>query len=396
MNQKQRQVSERFKEKEHLILSANYISSILMICIAPVCYFILDITKIIPFVLVSYGVIVLLNTFFYYKHKNLVCTYLITSVTSIICAGIITLYSGGITSPFLYVMSLVVFGGYISTRNYGRFSLFLIILFILAVYFQDQLNFSFTNVVPYNSRDTFSMFAILFSIYLLGAIFGRILLRNYDRLYISKWEIEKKSQENEILLKEIHHRVKNNLQTISSLLNMQARNTDNEETQRILVSSHNRVLSMAIVHEMLYAKEDLSKIEYCDYVQQLGKFLLKSLKRDKKITLKTDISSEIKFNIETAIPLGLLISEFTTNSLKHAFKDMEEGIISISIEKPDPEFYLLTLRDNGVGFNTDEIEGKKSSMGLKLINNLTRQLRGTLVKPEKSQGVTYLIKFKEI
>src|SRR5699024_456848 len=110
----------------------------------------------------------------------------------------------------------------------------------------------------------------------------RMLLGNYNKLYQSKRKIEKKNHEKEILLKEIHHRVKNNLQTISSLLNMQSRSTHNPEIKSILHAHHNRVFSMAMVHEMLYAHEDLSKIDYQRYVQQLGNFLIGSFQKSEE------------------------------------------------------------------------------------------------------------------
>ncbi|MEH6704778.1 MAG: sensor histidine kinase [Galbibacter orientalis] len=389
--------SEKMKEKVQLILSTNYFSSILMICLAPLCYFLLDIKEIIPQTFIIYGVLNIINTFFFYRHRKLIYTYLITSCIGIICAAIVTLYSGGVNSPFTFVLALIVFAGYISTKNYGRFHLYLILLFILFIYFHDSLDFNFQNKVPEYSRDSLSLIGILFSVYILGGIFGKILLTNYNNLYISKREIEKKSKENEILLKEIHHRVKNNLQTISSLLNIQARNTNNDETKRILTNSHNRVLSMAIVHEMLYAREDLSRIEYKEYVTQLGKFLIESLnKEDKKIELNIAISN-IKFNIETSIPLGLLISEFITNSIKHAFLNKNSGKIGINIEKVDPEFFQLTLTDNGIGYNKELLCENPNSMGFKLIANLSRQLRGTINKTtSEGNGVIYVLKFKEI
>lgn len=397
MNQSTTLPTDRYKEKAKLILNANYFSSILMICLAPLCYYLLDIKEIIPHTFVIYGVLNILNTLLFYKHKKLIYTFLFTSCIGILSAAIVTLYSGGINSPFTFVLALIVFAGYISTQNYGRLHLFVIILFILFIYFHDVFHFTFRNVVPAKSQDSYSLIGILFSVYILGGIFGKILLTNYNNLYISKREVEKKNNENEVLLKEIHHRVKNNLQTISSLLNMQARNTDNLETKAMLTSSHNRVLSMAIVHEMLYAKEDLSKIEYKDYVTQLGGFLLKSInKNDKDIKFNIDIIN-IKFNIETAIPLGLIISEFVTNSLKHAFINTDDGSISIQIEKNDPTFYELTLKDNGIGYDTELHCNAKNSMGLKLIKNLTRQLRGTLDKTTSlGDGVTYIITFKEI
>ncbi|MCX2680214.1 sensor histidine kinase [Galbibacter sp. EGI 63066] len=293
-------------------------------------------------------------------------------------------------------MALIAFSGYISSVNFGRILLTLIIIFVLIVFFQDSLQLPFHNVVPEKSRDLFYLISILFSIYLLGNFFGKILATNLKHLYLSRKELEKKAVEKEVLLKEVHHRVKNNLQTISSLLNMQARNTENAETKRILTNSHNRILSMAIVHEMLYERDDLYKISYKEYVKELGKYLIKSLnKEEKDIQLDLKICN-IKFNIETAIPLGLLISEFMTNSIKHAFVNQKGGVIFIHIEQPSPDYFHLTMGDDGVGFKDLIYEAPKKSLGLKLVNNLVRQLKGLITKNKVEKGTSFTVKFQEI
>jgi hypothetical protein len=261
MNKRPQFYSERHKEKIDLIVKMNYFASVTMISFALVFYFFLDIKKVIPHILITYGILNVANSLLFAKHKNLHASYLISTTLGIIGAILVSLYSGGIRSPFIFILVLIVFSGYVSTRNYGKFHLYLILVVILAIYISPYIGIDFPVMVPKDSRSEFSLLVILFCLYISGDIFGRMLLGNYNKLYHSKREIEKKNHEKELLLKEIHHRVKNNLQTISSLLNMQARATDNQEIKSILHSNHNRVFSMAMVHEMLYAHEDLSQID---------------------------------------------------------------------------------------------------------------------------------------
>jgi two-component sensor histidine kinase len=237
---------------------------------------------------------------------------------------------------------------------------------------------------------------VSFSLFLLGSIFGKDLLKSHNALYKSKKELMRQMHEKEMLLKEVHHRVKNNLQTVSSLLSLQTRNVEETQMRNLLKSTQNRVISMAMVHEMLYMRKDISQIEYKSYVQELSEYLIRSIKGlDSKVQLKIDIP-EIKLGIDTAIPLGLLINEAVTNALKYGFADDQEGEIYIALKKEIDKHYVLNIGDNGVGF-PDTINYKNSkSLGLKLIHNLTRQLKGSIQKDTSKKGTNYIIKFQEI
>jgi len=222
-------------------------------------------------------------------------------------------------------------------------------------------------------------------VYLLGGVLGKTLLHAHHNLHKTKNELEDKIVEKETLLKEVHHRVKNNLQTVSSLLRMQARNTDDENVQNMFKSSQNRVISMAMVHEMLYNRDDISKIEYKSYVQDLTEYLVRSIKgTSKNIALDIDIP-DVKLNIDTAIPLGLLINEAVTNALKYGIVNDNKGEIFIKLRKDKDDGYLLNLGDNGDGFSESINYKNSKSLGLKLIHNLARQLRSPeiLIKKER-------------
>lgn len=388
---------QRLKTKTNLILRVNYISSILSLLFGIVCYYFLDIVKVIPFVFFGFTIINLINTLAFTYHKNLTLTYNITSITALLSAVTVTLFSGGINSSFIFVLALIVFAGYVTTKKYGAFYLYLIFVIVTLIFLESFFNFTFVqNEIPEDSRKVFNFISILFSIYLLGGVFGKVLVKTHYNLYRSKMEVEQQVKEKETLLKEVHHRVKNNLQTVSSLLSLQARNMKDPDMRTMIKSSQNRVNSMAMVHEMLYMREDLSKIEYKSYVEELSEYLVKSIKgTDNRIKVAIDII-DINLGIDTAIPLGLLINEAITNSLKYGIKDNSEGEISIALKKETDDDYILNIGDNGEGYADTITPQTSTSLGLKLIYNLTRQLKGSILKDASKKGTNYIIKFKEI
>ncbi|MBT8188352.1 MAG: sensor histidine kinase [Croceitalea sp.] len=209
--------------------------------------------------------------------------------------------------------------------------------------------------------------------------------------------LEEKLNAKETLLKEVHHRVKNNLQTVSSLLSLQSRSINDEKISSIIKSSQNRVVSMAMVHEMLYKRDDYtSKIELKPYVEELCEYLIRSVKGNaNKITTKLDIG-DFKLSIDTVIPLGLIINETVTNALKYGIPDNVAGEITINLSKKGANTYEMYLGDNGIGFPEDVNPKTSNSLGLKLIHNLARQLRGTIARDTESKGTYYQITFEEI
>ncbi|NNF19375.1 MAG: sensor histidine kinase [Flavobacteriaceae bacterium] len=388
---------DRLRDKVSLTLRVSYFSSIFSFVFGLLCIFLLDIYEVVPYIFIGFGLLNLLNTLAYKYHKNLTLTYNVISITGLISSIIVTLFTGGINSAFIFVLAVVVFAGYTSTRNYGKIYLYISILLIILIYIQGISEYSLTqNVVPATSQNLFSFLSILFSVYLLGGVLGKNLLRAHHNLYKTKHELELQIKEKETLLKEVHHRVKNNLQTVSSLLSLQARSISDPEMRTLIKSSQNRVISMAMVHEMLYMREDISKIEYKSYVQELGEYLLKSVKgATDNVSLQIDIP-DIQLGIDTAIPLGLLINETITNALKYGIKDEEPGEIHITLRKVNQEEYILMIGDDGVGY-PDDIDLKNSkSLGLKLIHNLARQLKGSISRDTSKKGTNYILEFREI
>ena len=208
-------------------------------------------------------------------------------------------------------------------------------------------------------------------------------------------KLEKSLEEKNLLLKEIHHRVKNNLQIISSLLELQQEYVKDDLTAvNVLKESQNRVLSMAMLHEMLYQSKDLSHINFSDYIKNLISNLLYSYST--KNNIKPIISVEnIFLNIETSVPCGLIISELVSNSLKYAYPNNKTGELSISLKSLNKEFELI-ISDNGIGFPEElDFRNIESSLGLKLVNSLVNQLDGS-IELDRSQGTEFTIKFKEL
>ncbi len=387
----------RVNDKTRLLLKFNYTSSLLSLLFGFFCFYPLGITKIIPYIFIGYFVLNLINVMAFKNHKNLIRMALITSGLSLVSTLVITLFSGGINSPFIFVLAIIVLAGYISTSVFGKIYFNVIVILIIGIYCLPYANFKLIyNAIPNTSEALFSLLSILFSVYLLGAIFGRNLLKAHHKLYKSKAEIEQRINEKETLLREVHHRVKNNLQTVSSLLSLQARNTKSKQFRKLIKSSQNRVISMAMIHEMLYMHDNISKIEYKSYVKELGNYLIRSLKgSDSQVQLHLDITN-VELGIDTAVPLGLLINEAITNSLKYGFEEGVPGQIFVSLKQEEANNYVLTIGDNGIGFQEDVDLTTNKSLGLKLIHKLARQLAGSVIKDTSKKGTHYVIKFKDI
>ena len=200
--------------------------------------------------------------------------------------------------------------------------------------------------------------------------------------------------EKDALLREVHHRVKNNMQVITSLLSLQANKVQDERLEEEFKYTQYRIRSMAMVHEMLYGTGKLAAVNYEQYLQELlGKLVVSMKGYNNNIETRLDASG-IHLNVDTAIPLGLLINELLTNSLTHAFPGNSSGQISVTIKRL-PDHYELKISDNGIGFPVDFDFQNSISLGLGLVDTLTLQLEGTLHR-ETNNGTTYLITFKQI
>lgn len=200
--------------------------------------------------------------------------------------------------------------------------------------------------------------------------------------------VRKSLQEKELLIREVHHRVKNNMQIISSLLNLQASQAEERGSAEVIRNSENRIRSMALVHENLYEAEDLSKVDFKLYINNLLEHLVNSYGIDERsVDIDLDVD-DIHLSISQAIPCAQIINELVTNSLKYAFPDGKKGWISISMHRSGPG-YRLTVSDNGIGIRHEKTS---TSLGLQLAEALTLQLNGNM-ELERNDGTTFTIDF---
>jgi len=221
-----------------------------------------------------------------------------------------------------------------------------------------------------------------------------LLTLNEDIEYKSK-KLHKSNLEKETLLKEFHHRVKNNLQVITSLLALQSGLIKDKQSKDLFRHSQYRINSMALIHEMLYQSENISRINYEEYIHDLSHSLQNSFHgSNHKVDIQID-AGDVFFNIDTAIPLGLLINEILTNSFKYGLNN-KVGVISIKLIKLNPPNFVLEIGDDGTGFSDDINFRTTNSLGLKLIHKLTSQLQGSIKKNYVKQGTNYVINFQEI
>jgi PAS domain S-box-containing protein len=213
-------------------------------------------------------------------------------------------------------------------------------------------------------------------------------------------KIKSSLREKDVLLKEIHHRVKNNMQVISSLLNLQARQISDKKYVELFNESRNRIASMALVHEKLYNSKDIANVDFKDYIHSLanGLFTFYGIS-SKKVLLNMSIE-DISLSIDTAIPCGLIINELVSNSLKYAFPEEKKGELKIVLNKAGADdndsVYNLIISDNGAGIPKGIDIRKTKTLGLQLVTNLVEhQLQGSL-QLDRSGGTTFSIRFSEL
>jgi PAS domain S-box-containing protein len=208
--------------------------------------------------------------------------------------------------------------------------------------------------------------------------------------------LKKTLLEKEVLLKEIHHRVKNNMQVITSLLSLQSSFIEDPKIKAAFTYSQYRINAMGMVHEMLYQSDDISSINYENYLERLILGLIKAMKGSANNISLTLEATGIHLNIDTAVPLGLFINEVVTNSLKYGFKGNAKGTITTRLTKLEHPNFKLELGDNGCGFSKELNYKKSDSLGLILIHKLATQLVGTVERDHSKAGTNYILEFQEI
>jgi len=237
----------------------------------------------------------------------------------------------------------------------------------------------------------FSVIALLGLLYLWKNVSDR--KRSQEQLSSQNKEIEQNLNDKEVLLREIHHRVKNNLQVVSSMLNLNLRYVKDHSAKSILLESRNRVKSMALIHQKLYQEEHLKGVKLKSYLESLVNNLLHSYKKKNgKLKVHYDVD-EMILDVDTLIPFGLIVNEVFTNSLKHAFVDKDSGNVWFYVKVVD-DVLVLQIKDDGVGMLANKELNSDSSFGMTLIDSLAEKLKAD-VSITNGQGTTVELKIKK-
>lgn len=234
--------------------------------------------------------------------------------------------------------------------------------------------------------------AVLLALSLIGMFSSmKNIRKKREKLQTLNLELETKNRQNELLLKEIHHRVKNNLELVKSLIALQSAQLEDSATKDAMIASQNRVQSMGIIHQKLYQGTNLGSIEMKDYFINLSEGILDTFNSEDQVKIECAMDN-LELDIDTAVPIGLIVNELLTNALKYAFPDNKKGNIKISLLKYKPDVLTLQVMDNGIG----KIAGnapKGTGFGTQLIKLLTQQLNGEM-QEENIHGTSVMFHFK--
>lgn len=229
-----------------------------------------------------------------------------------------------------------------------------------------------------NRQRLFLILGLVAVLLITGLLFWLVRTRNIANRELAQKneEVEKALGEKEILLREIHHRVKNNLQVVSSLLSLQSRQIEDPKAQQVMKEGRNRVKSMALIHQNLYQDENLVGVNAAEYIEKLTQSLLHSYKvQDKEISIHSEID-QLTLDVDVIIPLGLILNELISNSLKYAFPEQEKGKIDIQLSE-HPEGITLRVADDGIGIPQDFDVTTSKSLGMYLISSFAKKLNAT-------------------
>ncbi|MFN4764565.1 sensor histidine kinase [Gillisia sp. Q332] len=222
------------------------------------------------------------------------------------------------------------------------------------------------------TQTLFIVIASLLLVFLLSLLYFFSKSKKATRI------IRAKNAENELLLKEIHHRVKNNLEMVKSLIALQSAQIEDPATKDAMIASQNRVQSMGIIHQKLYQGTNLGSIEMKDYFLNLSEGILDTFNAEDQVKIECAMDN-LDLDVDTAVPIGLIVNELLTNALKYAFPKQQPGIIKISLKKDTQQNLKLMVRDNGVG-KTNGLAPKGTGFGSQLVKLLTQQLNGTMIE----------------
>ena len=383
---------DSYKFAKTVLIFASSVTAVLAFW----CYWYLSKENPIVQIFLSFSILNTISFIAYLYHKKLTIVYLITSILVFVASFLITFFSGGILSSFIVYIPLAVIAGYVMKQSYGNFWLIISILSLVTLYFVNESYIDQINCIPPEFTTAFGVISISTGLIVLGGVYGRYFSSVIYRSINKSKKIEIQNKEKEVLLKEIHHRVKNNLQVITGLLCLQAGTTESKKEKELLQHSQLRINSMAIIHQLLYQSERFDKINYDDYLCQLISELTQIFENENH-NISTGINSDCVFlNMNTAIPLGLMINEIITNSFRHGIVKGGDIYIELERNKNFNTSYLLKIGDNGIGIDPNIDIDNLNSLGLKLINNLVVQIDGSIKMDTAKKGTHYLISFNDV
>jgi len=313
------------------------------------------------------------------QHKLKPSAYIFTITISITLFGLVYInHFATMSVVFILLLPLSTLL-FLEIKESILMSLFLFIAMVTLLYFEYLNNPN--NLLAQNPTALFNLAYTAIIIYILGLLYHITILRTFQ-------ELDTSNRQKALLLKEVHHRVKNNLNVIASIIGLQE-NTLEGKAKEALLKSKSRIESIAIVHEMLYKDENFENINFEIYMRHLSNLLLQMYASDKniKVFIKSDIEN---MSLNVMVQLGIMINELLTNSIKYAFNN-NQGEIHITLMHHDHN-YTLTYADNGIGYMSPEELVKGSSLGIKLIYLTAKQLKGE-VNIINQKGLKYEIKF---
>jgi len=359
------------------------------------CYFQIGIRGIVFKALFVYSLLNSINIAFFYLHKKILKSYVIASVLAYITLIYICLYSGGVNSPAISFFVLIIFFGYLIKKIHGNIWLITVLVTVVVFYILTISSFEVVNEINEENIAEFNLLFLFFLIILLGGVFGRMMNKTNEKIKKAKLEIVKKNDEKTVMLKEIHHRVKNNLQVVNSLLRIQARGVEDKKIKLMFKAAQSRVVAMARLHEKIYNTKDLKNINIEEHFKLLINDLIDSNNLGKEITLNLHIDP-INMSIDTLLPLSLIINELVSNSLKHAFNNIDKGEVSVKFDVLEERKCKLIVSDNGNGSHKEILSDDVSSTGVTLIKTFVRQLNGNIIPLTSSKGTSFEITFSNI
>ena len=397
---------------ETLLLTSKLISVAGIIWGLMYCVFGMYFSSIFPF---AYTFLMTIFIFMYHKGIMSIEKLLIIELFLILILPALLQWSVGTfnSSGVVVLWSILAPTGSLLFQNRERamnwFLAFLVVIFILVFYEVFLYNDSF-------QPPDISMIFLVMNITAISSILFFSLSffvkesRRKEQKINTLLEIESKAAkelsikttnlkslliEKDIMLKEIHHRVKNNLQVITSLLSLQNNFIEETKVKAIFQKSQNRINSMAMIHEMLYHSEDLSKINYGFYCKKLiNQITEMMLGQNNEVELILDVK-EIYLNIDTSIALGLIINEIVTNAVKYGLIDNKVKIM-LQLTKENKNTFQMLIGDSGIGFNKEINIHNPNTLGMSLIYKLAKQLNGQIKKDDSKPGANFILKFEEI